>query len=664
MPQQSFAADVQSIVDPSAHAYRERLHRQIAQPFHGTAYAAHMTEVAERCASSLGAQLNALVTQDQQQALEVNALASLAKRSLGIRIRVTDSAGSEIWRSEHFEAIRPSPEHLVTGLVPRRDGLYSSFLPHRDHDHSEREIPAEYLVYVPLSYAPFDLTVSAERDDAKPGQGPRGRDGSLAVPRSTGRSGKATDDTLLTADAASRARVTGLRPLARVINAEEVMQRARHRWTSALGTSDIAQRNIESVLESLQKGMRSTCKAHDRPKGHSHLEETKKEETYWLTVGARTVYNHARKEYIPCPAWSIYIKDGKDSRPIASSYTHAHRLRGGPDAPTFDDLPDVMDSAALEDDGPAPPSPMEWAYEDSSGSSLSSPDSAISPPPALDVPSITVAHGPAAASFPGGARPGHDTTQGGGPPRTSRQIGLKYEKEHAVDKADKYPYWRLSGEVTIMSGAEFDELREQLAQDGTQLPIQARRREPDIHEATEQDLGDFLKMLTRGRRPKGRQSRNSPPEDITLTIGASDTVQSLVTRWQALWEERTPEWSAVNRWNHWQGSGDRAYYDNRVADAKAQAVDSFTRELTKRVANGSLATGTTIVPGVCFYTEGKRRSVYFHTWRLYAPSDVGRTQPIAQSIDDSQHVPTLLRTSRNVKLAEQRAGHESASEDV
>ena len=288
-----------NLVQSQQETWRADLQRQIAAPFQDTAYETRMSDMAERCTTSLAAEMTSRIRDGTMMPSELSRLKPTAwagreGRPLVFRLRVTGENGSGQWNSGPMAEVQPSSSYLITGVVRRTGGGYLAFVPSRRAGAGKvLEVPAESLVLVPLTHNTCDVVVSAE-------------------PEATA---------AVTAVAAET-------PSARVINADTVVKWAKGSWSYALGEAEVVQTNIGYAMASLERGLRSLSKVHDQPQPPSRFEDVLKVETYKLSVGARTIFHSAREEYIPCPAWTIFIDDGKDSRPIASSYTHGHKLRG------------------------------------------------------------------------------------------------------------------------------------------------------------------------------------------------------------------------------------------------------------------------------------------------------------------------------------------------
>lgn len=220
-----------------------------------------------------------------------------------------------------------------------------------------------------------------------------------------------------------------------------------------------------------------------------------------------------------------------------------------------------------------------------------------------------------------------------------------YRKNHV--------YHNHSGVVEVMSDAAFSRRREELAAIEETLPFNSREAEDDVYGAFEDDLGQFLRNVRKKRSRQTIKMQSEPePEDIsflcTTHVNDAASAKALVAEWEALVKRHTPSWSTVSNLSHWalSGPGRKNYYEAAVADANAQTVKSLERHVTDLLDRGeSLAPDTTIVPGVCVATEGRRRGILYHSRRMYAPGDSAGTAPLASSHGDVKHRPTHLRLS-------------------
>ena len=224
-----------------------------------------------------------------------------------------------------------------------------------------------------------------------------------------------------------------------------------------------------------------------------------------------------------------------------------------------------------------------------------------------------------------------------------RAVGLRYKKAPVATHTRNY---KLSGKVKVMSSAELAEVRRRLRRQGKTLPVRSRTTDDDIYRACEHGLGEWHRMLHVGSKDAHEPYDGPAPEDIVLTVRAGDTADSITSRYDSLLQRHTPKWEDVKRWTHFRTSGDQRYYDKCVELSNEQSLDSLKRMLVGRSDKRLFAPGTTIVPAVCLFTEGTRRSILVHTWRIYASEDVDRKEAIAESHADKDHLPTLLRKNR------------------
>jgi hypothetical protein len=401
---------------------------------------------------------------------------------------------------------------------------------------------------------------------------------------------------------------------------ENVATEAKAEWVKGLGTSGAAVASMSKAAESLKGAIEQLCEG---PLGGSHFGRPRE---FALRLGSAMRHTNTGGLLVH-PAWTI--SELGERLPIMTSAQAPWEPEYGPDRGAA-----LAEAVVLIPSG----SPSPSVLSEQPGQVGSASDTVGPHPTAGKERSIRLTPGQRSV-FP------------------IRKIGLRYKKELADDNR-KY---RLSGNVEIMSSADLRSEQAAREADGFRL-VDTRSSEDDIHCTEEINLGDYIHDVRKARHALLKTVPLAQhPGLISLPCQVSDppSAQTLVTQWKELWQQETPPWQTARYWGHWRLSGDERHYYDQVGEATERVTDSLQRYLSESLKRGeSLDTGTILVPGVCLFQEGARRSVLVHTWALYGK---GNDQPIARSIDDKDHQPTLLRRNRHERKTASRSGSQSRS---